>query len=226
MHEQRTHTSSSHFSDSHPHADDEQLHAAQLLDHNHDGIREYDNPMPFWWGAIFWLTIVLSFPYLVYYHLGGVGTSITEDYDQEVGSFYEMQAAKLGNLKLDEATILTIAQDPKKLLAGRNMFRVNCATCHASDGGGQTGPNLTDDAYINVRKVEDIARTVKEGVVAKGMPEWGKRFSEPQLVLLAAYVARLRGTTPAAPREAQGDRIAPWPRIVIEAPPINQEVGK
>ena len=29
----------------------------RLLDHDYDGIREYDNPMPRWWVAIFWATI-------------------------------------------------------------------------------------------------------------------------------------------------------------------------
>ena len=45
---------------------------------------------------------------------------------------------------------------------------------------------------------------------SKGMPEWATRFSEPQLVLLSAYVANLRGSHASAPRDPQGERIAPW----------------
>lgn len=183
---------------------------ARLLDHDCDGIREYDNPMPFWWSALFWGSIVFSVPYFAFYHAGGIGTSLSEDYDTEVGEFYELQAAKLGNLKPDEATILALSTDKQKLLAGQNMFRTNCATCHAPDGGGKTGPNLTDDFYINVRKPADIFAVLRDGVEAKGMPRWGKRFSEPQLVLLASYVASLRGTSPASPREAQGDKVGAW----------------
>jgi cytochrome c oxidase cbb3-type subunit 3 len=186
----------------------------RILDHDCDGIREYDNPMPFWWSAIFWVTILFSLPYFVFYHLGGVGTSLSEDYETEVGAFYEVQAAKLGNLKPDEATIL--ATDRQRLLAGQNMFKANCATCHAPDGGGKTGPNLTDDFYINVRKPEDIFTVLRDGVEAKGMPKWGKRFSEPQLVLLSAYVAGLRGTSPASPLRSQGDRLGPWTAVVPE----------
>ena len=191
-------------------ATDPTTNEPRILDHDCDGIREYDNPMPFWWTATFWITMIFAVPYFAFYHLGGVGTSIGEGYETEVGEFYEMQAAKLGNLKPDEATILTLSVDKKKLLAGQNMFKANCATCHAPDGGGKTGPNLTDDFYINVRKPEDIFRVVRDGVEAKGMPKWGKRFSEAQLVLLSSYVTSLRGTSPASPREPQGDRVAAW----------------
>ena len=183
---------------------------AELLPHDCDGIREYDNPMPFWWSALFWATFIFSVPYFVFYHAGGVGQTLAEGYESEVGAFYEQQAAKLGDLKPDNETILALMSDEKKMLAGRAMFKANCATCHASDGGGRTGPNLTDDSYLNVRAPKDIFRVLKEGVIAKGMPAWDKRYSEPQLVLLSSYVAGLRGTTPASAKEAQGDRIAEW----------------
>lgn len=182
----------------------------RMLEHDCDGIREYDNPMPSWWTALFWATAIFALPYFAYYHLGGVGEDLSTSYESEVGAFYETQAAKLGDLKPDDATILALSHDEKKMMAGRNMFKANCAVCHAPDGGGKTGPNLTDDQYINVREPKDIFRVVSEGVQAKGMPEWKRRFSEPQRVLLAAYVASLRGTAPASPREPQGERIAPW----------------
>lgn len=182
----------------------------KLLDHDCDGIREYDNPMPFWWGALFWASIILSIPYFAYYHLGGVGPTLADDYQREVGLFYEMQASRLGNLEPDAATIVSLSRDPKKMLAGRNMFLANCATCHAPDGGGRTGPNLADDSYLNVRSPEDVFRVIRDGVPSKGMPDWGKRYSEPQLVLLSAYVASLRGTSPASPKEPQGSPIPPW----------------
>ena len=145
-------------------ATDHATNEPRILDHDCDGIREYDNPMPFWLTATFWITMIFAVPYFAFYHLGGVGTSLGESYETEVGEFYEMQAARLGNLKPDEATILTLSEDKKKLLAGQNMFKANCATCHAPDGGGKTGPNLTDDFYINVRTPEDIFRVVRDGV--------------------------------------------------------------
>jgi cytochrome c oxidase cbb3-type subunit 3 len=96
------------------------------------------------------------------------------------------------------------------------MFKANCAVCHAPDGGGRTGPNMTDDSYINIKKPEDFYRIIHDGVLAKGMPEWGKRFSQSQLILLASYVANLRGTTPRDPKAAEGSPVPPWPKV--EAP--------
>ncbi len=182
----------------------------KILDHNYDGIREYDNPMPFWWSALFWGTIIFSVPYFVYYHVG-VGPSLNDNLEVEVGEFVEAQSAALGDIKPDAATILTLVQKDAKLKTGASvMFRSNCATCHGPEGGGRTGPNMTDDSYINIKKPEDFFRVIRDGVAGKGMPEWRKRFSEPQLVLLASYVASLRGTKPAEAKEAQGVPVPPW----------------
>ena len=38
--------------------------------HDCDGIREFDNPMPFWWSAIFWGSIFYAALYALYYMIG------------------------------------------------------------------------------------------------------------------------------------------------------------
>lgn len=194
------------------HAAEDVAGEAKLLASNYDGIREFDNPMPFWWTGLLWATVFFSAVYFVYYHLGA-GATLDESYQAEVGAFVEEQAKALGDLEPDQRTILTLMDDPKLRLGGQVMFRSNCATCHGPEGGGRTGPNLTDDTYINVRSPEDIFRVIKDGVVNKGMPSWERRYSQAQLVLLASYVASLRGTRPVESKEAQGDRIAPWPTM-------------
>ncbi|MCE9619651.1 MAG: c-type cytochrome [Planctomycetes bacterium] len=183
---------------------------AKILEHEADGIQEYDNPMPFWWSAIFWLTIVFGYFYFGYFVVG-VGASAQRDYQSELAVFYQEQFGKLGDIKPTQASILGLAADPKWMKAAQGLFAANCAVCHTADGGGGTGPNLCDNNYINVKKVEDIYKVVSGGLVAKGMPQWSGRFSEPQLVLLSGYVAHLRGTTPAVPKAPQGEPIPPWP---------------
>jgi len=42
-----------------------------LLDHEIDGIREYDNDLPRWWLYGFYFTIVMSVIYMFYYHMYG-----------------------------------------------------------------------------------------------------------------------------------------------------------
>ncbi|MFO0963631.1 MAG: cbb3-type cytochrome c oxidase N-terminal domain-containing protein [Phycisphaerales bacterium] len=184
-------------------------HEAQILEHDADGIREYDNPMPFWWSAIFWGTIFFSGLYILYYMVG-IGPSVRQDYDDEVAGFFQEQAAKLGDLKPTPMTIKSLMDDPKMMKAAAGLFASNCVVCHTKDGGGGTGPNLCDDSYLNVKKVEDIFTVISNGVVPKGMPAWDKRFGEAQRVLLTAYVAGLRGTHPATPKDPQGDPIPAW----------------
>ncbi|MDZ4755619.1 MAG: cbb3-type cytochrome c oxidase N-terminal domain-containing protein [Phycisphaerae bacterium] len=189
----------------------------KVLNHNYDGILEYDNPMPFWWTSVFLLSILFTGPYFVYYHFG-VGATMQQNYESEVGAFVEAQTASLGDIKPLAPTILSLVSDAKLKMGAGVMFRSNCAVCHGPEGGGVTGPNLTDSSYLNVNKVEDIFRVIKDGVVAKGMPEWGKRFSEPQLILLASYVASLRGTSPAESKAAQGSPIAAWLELTSVPP--------
>lgn len=191
-------------------------HHPPVLDHEYDGIREYDNPLPQWWTWIMWLTVIFSVPYFIYYTFGS-GETLDQSYDTEAAAFFEVLAKRLGDVKPDESTIVRLSHDDTFMATGRVLFRANCAVCHSADGGGGTGPNLTDDHYINVKKVEDLYRTIHDGVVNKGMPAWSKSFGEPQMIVLAAYAASLRGAKPAVPKAPQGDVIPPWP-APTEAP--------
>ena len=52
----------------------------RLLSHAYDGIREYDNPLPGWWSAVFIATFVFSFLYFAYYNIAGCGKSPEDNY--------------------------------------------------------------------------------------------------------------------------------------------------
>jgi cytochrome c oxidase cbb3-type subunit III len=181
-----------------------------LLDHGYDGIREYDNPMPGWWVWLFVGTIVFSFLYVLYYHVG-IGPSIHARLEAEKAAYGEMIIDRFGQLTPDEQTIAMLMRDENVMNSMAGLYRGRCAQCHAANGSGGVGPNLTDDYYLRVRTLPDIARIISQGVVDRGMPAWEDQFSETQIVLLSAYVAQLRGTNPGRGTEAQGERIAPWP---------------
>ena len=101
--------------------------------------------------------------------------------------------------------ILTEASD---INAGKAIFEERCVVCHKSDGGGGIGPNLTDDYWILGGGMENILKTLNEGGRAgKGMISWKNTFDNDQLQQLASYVISLNGTTPANPKEAEGDII-------------------
>ncbi|NOZ74104.1 MAG: c-type cytochrome [FCB group bacterium] len=106
-----------------------------------------------------------------------------------------------------EETPPTLEQltDPGELAKGKAIFEKNCISCHAPDGGGGIGPNLTDDYWIHGGEFQKIAHTITVGVPAKGMIPWGKSLNRKKIQLVASFVASLHGTTPANPKAPQGE---------------------
>ena len=92
------------------------------------------------------------------------------------------------------------------------VYKTNCVSCHGADGTGLVGPNLTDEYWKNVRKVEDIAKVISEGAANGAMPAWQNRLShQNQIVLTAAYVASLRDSPKTGkPPVAEAKVIPPW----------------
>lgn len=181
----------------------------RLTDHDYDGIQEFDNPLPGWWTWLFVGSIAFSLAYVAWYHIG-LGPSIHDRYEAQVAAHVERQLAQLGDIQPDNATILDFVERDDWMQAMGGIFRGTCAQCHAADGGGSIGPNMTDDHYRWVRQPSDIVGIIRSGIPGTSMPAFGDRFRDPQIILLAAYVASLRNTTPAAPKAAEGDRIPPW----------------
>lgn len=180
-----------------------------LMEHEVDGIREYDNPLPGWWVNLFWLSILFCFPYTLYYH-GVEGRTIQDEHESDVADRATELIATFGKLENQLPTLQKYMVDPIGLAGAGAMFRGKCAQCHAADGGGGVGPNLSDDHYINVKKIEDIFKVIKDGVPLKGMPAWGTQLSDTQIVLLASYVAQLRGK-PIKGAAPKGEVIPAWP---------------
>ena len=188
-----------------------------LLDHNYDGIQEFDNPTPAWWHIIFWLSIVFSAFYVGWFHWG-LGDSVIEQYDDEVTAYYETLFAAVGDLEPDEPTILRVMHDPEManfLPVAESVFIAKCAACHGSLGQGGTGPNMTDDRFLNVKELTDIADVIRNGARNGAMPAWEGRLHPNQITLLSGYVAKLRGTN--IPGKAgEGDVLPPWPEYAPE----------
>ncbi|MGI9517688.1 MAG: cbb3-type cytochrome c oxidase N-terminal domain-containing protein [Pirellulaceae bacterium] len=184
-----------------------------LTDHSYDGIQEYDNPLPGWWTWLFIGSFFFAIFYVVYFHMGegSTGRSIQDQYDRQAAEIFELRFAEIGELDPDEETILQYMNDQKWLAVGRVIYKTNCVSCHGAEGGGLVGPNLTDDHWKNVRKIEDIATVIQDGAANGSMPAWRNRMSHiNQVVLTAAYVASMRGSG-ATGKSPEGDPIPPWP---------------
>lgn len=59
----------------------------ELIDHDFDGIQEYDNDLPGWWKGLFWITIIFAIIYVPYYHLAGDLQDV--EYQKEMGTYVE-----------------------------------------------------------------------------------------------------------------------------------------
>lgn len=179
----------------------------RLLDHEYDGIKEYDNPMPRWWLATFWVTIAFSVLYVLNVPGLGIGPGRLAEYETEMARAAELAQRNdpLGGVTAEQ--IVAAARDPAAGEIGRATFTSMCASCHAADGGGLIGPNLTDDAFLHGGQPLDVFRTIAEGVAAKGMPPWGKILKPDQLVAVAGYVVAMQGSTPAKPKAPEGARM-------------------
>jgi cytochrome c oxidase cbb3-type subunit 3 len=188
---------------------------APKTDHAYDGIEEYDNPLPSWWKWIFALSIAYAPFYWMYYHGGASGRSVEDQYGIALAADTRLQFAEIGDLQADADTITKFMAKPNWVKFGQSVFKANCISCHGREAEGKIGPNLTDDSYKNVTKIEDIARVVSDGAGAGAMPKWSNRLHINEVVLVSAYVASLRGTDVKGGRAAEGKKIAAWP----EPPP-------
>jgi cytochrome c oxidase cbb3-type subunit 3 len=174
----------------------------RLLEHEYDGIKEYDNPLPGWWKAIFLATIVFAAVYGIYYHLGGPGLSELEEYESEMAAFYEAQAKSGKAIQVTEEMILMLGKSG--LERAKGTYVAKCVQCHGSLGEGGIGPNLKDRFWIHGGKPLEVWRTVNEGVPAKGMLAWGKQLKADEVAALAAYVLSLEGPNPPNAKAPEG----------------------
>ncbi|MDZ7847901.1 MAG: c-type cytochrome [Owenweeksia sp.] len=60
---------------------------------------------------------------------------------------------------MDESNV-TLRTEGPRLEAGASIYKANCAVCHANDGGGGVGPNLTDKYWIHGGDISDVFSTV------------------------------------------------------------------
>ena len=176
-----------------------------MLDHDYDGIRELDSKIPPWFAWLFILTIIFAAYYMIDYHIIGSGQVQYEEYAQEVKmASLEREALIKSGAFINEETV-TLLSDASDLEKGKAVFDQNCIACHASDGGGIVGPNLTDKYWIHGGGIKNVFKVIKYGVVEKGMISWQTQLNPNQMQEVASYVLSLQGTNPAAPKQPEGE---------------------
>ncbi|WP_345954588.1 cbb3-type cytochrome c oxidase N-terminal domain-containing protein [Mucilaginibacter sp. PAMB04168] len=178
-----------------------------LIEHDYDGIQELDNPTPGWFMYLFYATIIFSVGYLLIYHVFDAAPLQDEEYTIEMkiaAQEKEVFLAKAAN-QVDEKTV-KLSTDAAILSSGAVIFKQSCAPCHGEHAQGMVGPNLTDDYWLHGGKINDVFKTIKYGVTAKGMPTWEKQLTPKQIADVANYIKSVRGSKPANAKEPQGDK--------------------
>jgi cytochrome c oxidase cbb3-type subunit 3 len=143
------------------------------ITHSYDGIIEHNNPMPTWWTWVFILTVCFAFLYYIHYEISGTGLTLQQELEismQKINDIRAENASKFVELSEDE--LLKKMKDVNLLQLGAATFEAKCAMCHGEKLEGKIGPNLVDSTWIHGGSSKEILKTIREGVVAKGMPQW------------------------------------------------------
>ena len=177
-----------------------------ILDHNYDGIKELDNNLPPWWVYSFYASILFAVVYLVRFE-------VFHDYNQveEYEAAVEFAQKEISEWKktaknLVDITTVEVLTEASDLSAGKKIFNANCVACHKADGGGGIGPNLTDTNWILGGGIKNVFKTISEGGRdGKGMVSWKSDLKPLEMAQVASYVLTFQGTTPAEPKDPEGN---------------------
>jgi cytochrome c oxidase cbb3-type subunit 3 len=181
----------------------------ELLDHDTDGIREFDNALPRWWLYGFYFTIVFAMLYMTNYHL--LSTPLVGSRGMVAEYQAELAAAPKPRTPAASATMAIALVDASSLAQGRAIFEGAdhvCASCHRPDLGGLIGPNLTDERWMHGCSVQAIATSIKSGYPQMGMMPYGtgKALDDEHVLKLASYIVSKQGSAPAEPKPADAER--------------------
>ncbi len=170
-----------------------------------DGIEEFDSHLPNWWLVTFFGAIVFSIGYWFYFQVFQIGETNQAAWRREVAEIAERSGQ---NVPVTAQQLAELSKDPAVLAEGKQIFVSTCVACHALNGGGVVGPNLTDEYWIHGGGPEQIYATVKDGVPVKGMPAWGPQLGATRAQAVTAYVLTLRNTHAPGGKPPQGDKFA------------------
>jgi cytochrome c oxidase cbb3-type subunit III len=172
-------------------------------DHEYDGIKELDNPLPPWLKYLFYASIVFASAYLVLLFVFEDDSVVqNKEYSKEM-----IAARGKKEIALKDEEVKAAAQPMSQeqiLAAGKETFDKVCFVCHGKFGEGLVGPNFTDEYWIHGGRPEDLLTVINEGVIEKGMISYKSQLSKTQINNVIAYILSLQGTNPPNPKAPEG----------------------
>ncbi len=177
---------------------------SKLLEHDYDGIKELDNPVPAWISALFVITLAFAIIYGAYYFWLGIG----ENQEQEYISSIKKAEEKYKKAKKTTA-VVGLMTDEASLTEGAKLYlEHNCGTCHGEKAEGTAiAPNLTDNSWINGCGFKNAFEIIRNGNPETGMPSLKGQLSEEKIQKLTSYIlVSLKDTNPANAKEPEGEK--------------------
>ncbi|MDR3412879.1 MAG: cytochrome-c oxidase, cbb3-type subunit III [Formivibrio sp.] len=169
----------------------------ELMGHTWDGdLAEYNNPLPGWWVALFYLLIAFALGYLLLYP-GLVAFGNARHWSSASQHSEEVKQAnnQFGPLydKYLNMPVAEVAKDATAREMGQRLFLTYCMQCHGANAQGAKGfPNLTDNDWLHGGSPEKIKETINKGRQGQ-MPAFGAAFGEEKVKDVANYVLKISG---------------------------------
>ncbi|WP_051630879.1 cytochrome-c oxidase, cbb3-type subunit III [Afifella pfennigii] len=186
-----------------------------LTDHEWDGIRELNNPLPRWWLWVFYGSVVFAVVYMILYPsipLIKDGTTGLLGWNSRAAIARELSEVEAGRQAVMEQIRSLPLEDIRAdrelsqiaFRGGQSAFKVNCVQCHGSGAEGGFGyANLNDDDWIWGGTLEEIAATIRHGVRydqdpdtrISEMPAFGRDglLDDDQIAAITQFVLSLSG---------------------------------
>jgi len=185
--------------------DDARARGEDRVIHEVDGIEEFDNHLPNWWLATLFGAIAFACMYWFYFHVFDLGEQPARAYRREMAALAEKQGK---DVAVTGEALVDMSKDAAVVADGAAVFTSTCVACHAANGGGNVGPNLTDEFWLHGGSPEQIYQSVRDGYPAKGMPAWGPQLGGRRVQAAAVYVLTLRNSNVPGGKPPQGEKFA------------------
>ncbi|MGF1444874.1 MAG: cytochrome-c oxidase, cbb3-type subunit III [Pikeienuella sp.] len=156
----------------------DEITGTETTQHEWDGIKELNTPLPKWWLWTFYATVVWGLAYTIFYPawpmittatagvLGHTKRAAVHEAIAEHKAAQSVYTDRIAELSLDE-----ISHDAELMqfanAGGAAIFKAYCSQCHGAGAAGVQAagyPNLLDDDWIWGGTRDEIYQTITYGI--------------------------------------------------------------
>ena len=85
-----------------------------------------------------------------------------------------------------------VAQQTALVQSGRQLWGLNCSSCHGDRGQGVDAPALNSKQFLTAISDDQMHRIVSTGIIGTAMPAWWDEYGGPltdqQIAAIVAYI--------------------------------------